>query len=98
MVADTDPTTTTKMVPASQLSDQDLVEGAKLVCTEYNPEGHPPGNDGGPSMKRLLNLFSVTRNSPDKSSPKVRRYSVGTWKHSTDESESPSSTGDGSFG
>ncbi len=77
MVADTDPTTTTKLVPASQLSDQELVERAKLVCTEYNPEGHP-------SMKRLLNLFSVTRNSPDKSPPKVRRYSVGTWKHSTD--------------
>jgi hypothetical protein len=26
MVADTDPTTTTKLVPASQLSDQELVE------------------------------------------------------------------------
>jgi len=38
MVADTDPTTTTKLVPASQLSDQELVERAKLVCTEYNPE------------------------------------------------------------
>jgi hypothetical protein len=84
MVADTDPTTKTTLVPASQLSDQELVERAKLVCTEYNPEGNPPGTDGGPSMKRLLNLFSVTRNSPDKILPKVRRYSVGTWKHSAD--------------
>jgi hypothetical protein len=50
---DTDPTTTTKSVPASQLSDQELIERAKLVCTEYNPEGNPPGKDGGPSMKRL---------------------------------------------
>jgi len=43
MVADTDPTTTTKLVPASQLSDQELVERAKLVCTEYNPEERTVG-------------------------------------------------------
>ena len=84
MVADTDPTTTIKLVPASQLSDQELIERAKLLCTEYNPEGNPPGNDGGPSMKRLLNLFKGCRSSPEKSPPKVRRYSVGTWKHAAD--------------
>jgi hypothetical protein len=38
MVGDTDPTTTTELVPASQSNDQELVERAKLVFTEYNPE------------------------------------------------------------
>jgi hypothetical protein len=84
MVGDTDPITATQLVPASDLNDQELIKRAKLVFDEYNPEGFPPGNDGGPSTKRLLNLFSVTSNSPDKIPLKVRRYSVGTWKHTTD--------------
>jgi hypothetical protein len=80
MVGDTDPTTTTELVPASKLNDQELVERAKLLFTEYNPEGNPPGNDGGPRMKRLLHLFNGTRSSP----AKTRRNSFDTWKHSAD--------------
>jgi hypothetical protein len=80
MVGDTDSTTTTKLVPASQLSDRELVKRAELVFTEYNSEGNPPGKEGGPSIKRLLHLFNGTRKSPEK----IRRYSVGTWKHSAD--------------
>jgi hypothetical protein len=57
MVGDTDPTTATQLVPASELNDQELVQRAEMVFTEYNPEGNPPGTEGGPSMKRLLNRF-----------------------------------------
>jgi hypothetical protein len=35
-------------------------------------------------MKRLLNLFQDSSKSPAQSPPKVRRYSVGTWKHAAD--------------
>ena len=65
MVGDTDPNTATQLVPASELNDQELIKRAKLVFDEYNPEGNPPGNDGGPSMKRLLNLFTGSKSSPE---------------------------------
>jgi hypothetical protein len=55
-----------------------------MVFTEYNPEGNPPGTEGGPSMKRLLNLFQDSSKSPTQSPSKIRRYSVGTWKHAAD--------------
>ena len=84
MVGDTDPNTATQLVPASELNDQELIKRAKLVFDEYNPEGNPPRNDGGPSMKRLLNLFSGSKSSPEHGPPKVRRYSVGTWKQAAD--------------
>ena len=84
MVGDTDPITATQLVPASDLNDQELIKRAKLVFDEYNPEGFPPGNDGGSSMKRLLNLFTGSNSSPEHGPPKVRRYSVGTWKHAAD--------------
>ena len=66
MVGDTDPITATQLVPASRLNDQELVKRAELVFTEYNSEGNSAGNDGGPSMKRLLNLFNGTKSSPEK--------------------------------
>jgi tRNA splicing endonuclease len=54
MVGDTDPTTTTELVPASQLNDQELVQRAELVFNVYNPEGNPPGNEGGPKVRQRL--------------------------------------------
>ena len=84
MVGDTDPITAAQLVPANELNDQELVKRAQLVFDEYNPEGFPPGKDGGPSMKRLLNLFTGSTSSPEHGPPKVRRYSVGTLKHAAD--------------
>jgi len=84
MVSDTDPITAARLVPANELNDQELVKRAQSVFDEYNPEGFPPGKDGGPSMKRLLNLFTGSTSNPEHGPPKVRRYSVGTWKHAAD--------------
>ena len=72
MVGDTDPITATQLVPASDLNDQELIERAQLVFDEYNPEGNPPGNEGGPSMRRLLTLFTGSKTSP----PKSRNYKI----------------------